>query len=160
MSKNKNDQLIRTLKEHYVRDLQKKSFDKFERAQILKSMIKERGLSEREFGREFGIHHNTLQDWLMYDKPENKELFAEMREKGYKDTAIYRQMRLKNKSLIDMFARHVSTESVNFRRVDKCEYTKETVYLLESAVNNLNQLIVHINLLEKKNKTKVLAVAV
>lgn len=145
-------ELMLKLKENYLRDLQKKEFDKFERARIVRSLLEDTGLTQREFAKRFGLSHSTVQDWLIF-KEERKNEYEKLVEQGFTQTAIYRKMRNKNVDIVavDVWGTDVSTNAVRLRRTT-LDYTKNTVGILEKAVNDINQLIVHINLLDKKRK--------
>jgi hypothetical protein len=104
-------------------DFKKKNIDQIEKAKLIKTYIEEKGISQREFARQFGIPHSTVQDWLLWDRvtPEQRK---EMHKNGLKDYEIYDLLR-NNK--------HMSPKEVDNKLVKK----NELDYELEQAISNL-----------------------
>lgn len=146
-------ELLMVLKDRYVRDIQKKDINKFERAELLRSMIAEMDVTQREFARIYGIPAGTLQDWLMFGTAIDEKQFDELKSQGYTASAIYRQIRKrtnKNFNALDVWATECSHRARSYKSDKIVYHSTKSVILLEKLVNDLNQLIVHINLYEKK----------
>lgn len=150
-------ELISILKDRYVRDLQKKDIDKFERAELLRSMIEEMGVTQREFARLYGVPNGTLQDWLMYGTAIDQEKYEELKSQGYTASAIYRQIRKRTKqnfNALDVWAMESSQRARSYKSDKVVYHSTKSAVLLDKLVNDINNLIVHINLLDKKAKKK------
>ena len=148
-------ELISILKDRYVRDLQKKDIDKFERAELLRSMIEEMGVSQREFARVYGVPYGTLQDWLMYGTAIDQEKYEDLKSQGYTASAIYRQIRKRTKqnfNALDVWAMESSLRARSYKSDKVVYHSTKSAALLDKLVNDINNLIVHINLLDKKSK--------
>jgi predicted transcriptional regulator len=158
MNKADPQQLLTVLKDRYVRDLQKKDINKFERAELLRSMIEEMSVSQREFARIYGIPVGTLQDWLMFGTAIDEDKYEELKSQGYTASAIYRQIRKrtnKNFNALDIWSTEVAQRARQYKSDKVVYHSTKSVTLLEKAVNDLNNLIVHINLYEKKKNRQV-----
>ena len=82
-------------------DWRKKEIDKYERAILIMEYLKNNRLSQRQLAKQLGIHHNTLQDWLLYGRLTQEE-FERMEETGLSSSEIYRILRSnKNKPKIE-----------------------------------------------------------
>lgn len=143
----------------YVNDMKKKDIDKFERAAILQRMIKELGVSEREFSRRYSLHHNTLQDYLLYNEISPKE-YETLQASGLSASSIYRHLRNRKgtgvtnpHSEVIVWAKDVRVKARLYQK-NNFKYPENTEILLEEAVNQMNNLIVHVRLESKKNRTK------
>ena len=153
LSQQEPQQLLSVLKDRYVRDLQKKDINKFERAELLRSMIEEMGVTQREFARIYGIPNGTLQDWLMFGGAIDEEKYEELKSQGYTASAIYRQIRKRTKqnfNALDVWATECSHRARSYKSDKVVYHSSKSVELLEKMVNDVNNLIVHINLYEKK----------
>jgi len=146
-------EIMEVLRDRYVRDLQKRDIDKFERAELLRGMIDEMGVTQREFGRIYGIPTGTLQDWLMYGTAIDQDKFEELKSQGYTASAIYRHIRKrtnKNFNALDVWATESSQRARQYKSDKVVYHSTKSVALLEKLVNDINNLIIHINLYEKK----------
>ena len=82
-------------------DWKKKEIDKYERAILILEYLKNNQLSQRQLAKQLGIHHNTLQDWLLYGRLTQEE-FEQMKKTGLSSSEIYRILRSnKNKPNIE-----------------------------------------------------------
>lgn len=77
---------------NYLMDLKKKEIDSFERAKLIKEYLESNSLSIRKLAELTGIHHNTLQDWLLWTKI-SEERYYQLKLIGYTETDIYRHLR-------------------------------------------------------------------
>lgn len=140
------------LVERYVRDLCKPDVDKHERAAIIAGYIDSKGLSQRAFGRRFGIPKSTVEDWLLYNQISPQE-YAVLVAKGMKPVAIYRGLREKRRTFtvaseLDVFLIDVRRRA-NLLRKDLV-YTPRSMQLIDDAVNELNCIGVDINIKNKR----------
>jgi len=84
---------------NYLINLGNKEIDQFERAHIIRKYTKENKLSIRQFSKQFNLHHNTVQDWLLWDRL-TKDEYEELKTQGLNKTEIYRILRDNNNKII------------------------------------------------------------
>ena len=143
------DTINKTLVENYVRDLQKKELDKFERAAIIRQYIEDKHISQREFARRFGIPKSTVEDWLLYNNIHELD-YSSMKKKGFNATEIYRLLREnKRKELLLQSALNkkliLMIDTLN-RSTTVKGYTEETPDLinkLEKSINTFKYRLEH-----------------
>ena len=62
------------------------------RAEFLRNLIDQEGLSQRDFGNKFDIPKSTLTGWLAYGKV-TKEEYKEMQEEGLSERTIHESLK-------------------------------------------------------------------
>jgi len=77
---------------NWLLDFKKKEVSHFERAKVIQEYLVSQKISQRELARELDLPHNTLQDWLLWNKLKEKE-YKKLKKKGLTDTDIYRELR-------------------------------------------------------------------
>lgn len=160
---NREDETFMLLGDWYVNDLRRKDIDKFQRAAIIRRMINELSIkegaevSEREFGRRYGIHHNTLQDYLLYNDITPKE-YENLQTSGLTASSIYRYLREKKGTVgtnphseIIAWAVEVRKKAHTYKK-NNFKYPDNTESILEEAINSMNNLVIHVRLESKKNQ--------
>lgn len=141
------EEIINLLSENYIKDLAKKEFDEFQRAEIIEFLLKTYGCSQRALAKKLGMSHSTLQDhhrWLKI----NPKQFKQLTEKGLNKTEIYRQLRnnigkdteeIVSKSSIDF---EIDTFHILVRSaINNENYSKKTALLIRELQNSLNRLL-------------------
>lgn len=158
--------VVEILKQRYLCDIIKKDVDKFERAAILKSIMQENKWDMSDLSRKFDIDTSTIRDWLLYNQITPKQYEAQ-RKKGLSATQIFHVLRKKNgiQNVYDTLSKVegldswiVSTRNSvkKYKSFSRTIHTDKTLVLLADLIDDLNNLHVHISLLEKKkNKGKV-----
>lgn len=81
------EEIIKKLKVGYVMELAKPDIDKFERAKLIKEVMKEEGMSIRGFTKHFGFKLGTVAGWLKWDKL-GEEKYNEYKKKGFNESEI------------------------------------------------------------------------
>lgn len=128
--------------QNYIIDLQKKKIDKFDRAEVIQSYIKEHKLSIRGFSKRFNLAKSTVEDWLLLNKISRFDM-AEYKRQGLEWTEIYRLLRAsKKEELLEMSAldnkivilTNKFNSSSSLKNVSKC--TVSSIQLLERAINS------------------------
>lgn len=162
---NREDETFMLLGDWYVNDLKRKDIDKFERAAIIRRMIDELSIkegtviSEREFGRRYGIKPHTLQDYLLYNLISEDD-YNKLKASGLSASSIYRHIRNKKGTLgsnphseLLVWAREVRVKARSYKK-NNFKYPDNSESVIEEAINEMNSLIVHIRIESKKNRTK------
>lgn len=152
-----DSEIAAVLKQRYVLDLKKPDFDKFERANIIRSIMDDKGISIREFARINGLHRSTVEDWLVYDRI-SEEQYRSMVDKGLTRASIYRELRKDKKTVKEISALDTFLEEIKHKlrlyRKENLVPSRKTGDLINQLVNDLNNLHVEIELREKrKSKT-------
>ena len=75
-----------------VHGWKKPQVHKKERAEFIQSYLDENKLSVRAFAKEIDVHHNTVQDWLLWNDIDKEEI-EEHIDNGFTETEIYRDLR-------------------------------------------------------------------
>lgn len=138
-----NVDILKKLTDHYIRDLQKKEIDRFERAKLLQAHIDSEGISQRELGRRYGISKSTVEDWLLWNNITEERYNALIRE-GASHTDIYRSLREdrgETKSELtttDVLLKKLISEVRTHTKT--CGMSTETITLLHALRNELNIL--------------------
>ena len=144
------------LKERYMLDISKPDVDKFDRAVIIQSLMKDKGWSQRELARQYGVSNGAVQDWLLLNRIEEKEYNA-LIDKGFSVTTIYKSLREKRGKVeagtpvidFDVWLVEVKNKLRHYRR--ELGYTPKTMSLIDDAVNELNSYGAAINSKQKRN---------
>ena len=76
------------LKKGYIRDLQKPNINKWERAKIIREVMRQENLNQTTFSKRYGFGRSQVQDWLLWDKI-TKEEYQKLKGQGLSDTDIY-----------------------------------------------------------------------
>jgi len=149
-----------SLRESYVRDLQKPELDYFERAAIISHVLEDKGWSIREMARQLIIPKSTIEDWLLFSRISEEEYDA-LRAEGISHTQIYRELRdrkgQKNPRInlpeLDMLLKGQlnSLKSCN----KEFNYSEKTRDLLSKVHNELNRIESDINIAEKKKRVMI-----
>ena len=144
--------------QRYIVDLRKAEIDKVERAQIIKKVIKDNDWSQREFARQFGFKHSTVQDWLLWDD----ERVEQLKEKECNDTEIYRVLRNNRDNKKLKITKKKLDQQVVDNRLQKMAsevksmvaqevYSEETYELAHDVINQCNRLTSLIKRSRNKN---------
>jgi IS30 family transposase len=83
---------IKALVYNLMCDMKKQEIDPIGRAKLIQSYMDDTKISGRELSTQIGIAHSTLQDWLMWNKIDQKQYNNYVQE-GHSDTDIYRSLR-------------------------------------------------------------------
>ncbi len=146
------------LKERYIIDLVKPDVDQFERAALIASLMKDKGWSQREVARQYGIPHSTVQDWLLFNLISEKDYKA-LLDSGMHPVDIYRALREKrsvnavssgksSKKVaglceVDVFIMETKRRLRVFR--GNKSHSVKTMLLIDDLVNELNSYGADIN---------------
>ena len=149
------NEIERKLKEGYVLDLKKPTIDKFERATIIRELLREKGWSIRRLAREWGFSKSTVEDWLLYNNIE-EETYNELITKGHTPTSIYRDLRKnrgeKKPSLTDLDLR-IKTILQDIQNIkNSFSHSVHSKELIDKLINELNIIKMNINFKEKGDK--------
>lgn len=141
------------LTERYVYDLLKKDFDVFDRASLIKSYLKDTGLSQAQFCSKFGVPETTLHTWLLFGDRITKEEYNKMLSSGVSKTHIFKGLRGdKNVPSTDLeaYLEGVARKVREYKNA-RVKTTPVTYALIDSTVNELNNLGVELKLREKNS---------
>lgn len=133
---------------NYLMDLRKKEIDPKERALLISNYLKDRGISVRALGRETGISHNTLLDWLLWEDISVEEIRV-LESNGLSKTDIYRHLRGNGKVVnvkltkTDLILKEF--HSVVRRHVKSPFVSEDTVGIILSIINDLNRMRMYID---------------
>ena len=86
--------------ENIFRDFAKHDITHKERAELIQIYLDDNKLSQREFGKQFGISHSTIADWLLWNRTDSEQ-HEELKQHGFNDTEIYRTLRNNKKTQVD-----------------------------------------------------------
>ena len=127
----------------------KPEVNKKERAEFINDYIVAHNISIREFGRLFDIHHNTVQDWLLWNHVTEDQI-KEYKDEGHTDTDIYRLLRNnKGKLKPECDERIIVDLRIAKNRLRKClRYNKknfEAYKETKDIINICNKLIMRLD---------------
>lgn len=146
------NEIERKLKEGYVLDLKKPRIDKFERATIIREVLKEKGWSIRRLAREWGFSKSTVEDWLLYNNIDEKT-YNELIAKGNTPTSIYRELRKtrgEEKPSFTNLDLRIKTILQDIQRLkNSFSHSVQSRDLIDKLINELNIIKMNINLKEK-----------
>jgi IS30 family transposase len=117
----------KTLVFNYLLDCRKKEVDHFERAKIIQEYLNNNHLTQRGLAKQLGIPHNTIQDWLLWNRLDDKQ-YKDLKNNQVKDTTIYRALRNN---------RNMSTEII----VEKAKQGDSYLEELKSINNTLHRFL-------------------
>lgn len=138
------DEVTQILIENYVRDLQKKDIDPFFRAKLLEQLMSEQQLSLRSFAKEYGIHHNTVEDWMLFNRITLSE-YNTLKAKGLTHTDIYRILRNNRTEDIDWESEAIEVNNEK-RAKERTELSKSSTKSSQNYIDiRLNQSIKEFN---------------
>jgi hypothetical protein len=151
-------QLVTTLTEMYLRDLQKPEVDKFSRAGLIRTYLNDNNMSIRQFSKKFGLSYSTVEDWLLYNRI-SEEQYNEMISKGFTPLSIYRALRTKQGVVgltdVDVFLVEMKKTVLGLRGK---EPSPKTLVLIDDLVDALHRVSVDFKLKMKKGvKSKEVA---
>ena len=148
-----------SLRECYVRDLQKPEIDVFERAAVISQLLEVKGWSIREMARQFSIPKSTIEDWLLFSRI-SKEKYLALIGAGFSYTAIYQELRKRkterSKKImlpeLDMLLSDYLKSLKSYKR--DFNYSEQARDLLFKLHNELNRIEADMNISEKKGNHK------
>ena len=79
------------LRKRYLYDIIKPDVDKWERASIITSVLREENITMKQFADRMNVDPCTVRDWLLYTKITRQE-HQLLKEQGLSDTAIFEQI--------------------------------------------------------------------
>lgn len=127
-------------------DLRKKEIDPFTRAKAIRYIMKKKNLSIRRFAIKFDLNKSTVEDWLLYERI-NQKTYKKMKANGLSKTDIYRTLRdnKKEEDIVFMKKTKVDLELINIIKIMKAvlhepHYSIETKNLIFEVRNLLNLL--------------------
>lgn len=126
-------------------DFRKKNISNIERSKILQAYINETKISQRELARELGIPHSTIQDWLLWNKIDNKE-YSTLKKQGMNDTSIYKILR-NNKTQNISITNEVQIKLKECKTIlnpliNRVDTKNETNILIKDLINVLNRMLI------------------
>lgn len=69
-----NKELTTSLMENFIRDCQKKTISKIERAEVIKKLLEYKNCSQRQLAKELGLNYSTLHDWVSLRQDDKERL--------------------------------------------------------------------------------------
>lgn len=155
-----NTKIQETIENNFINDLRKPEIGKFEKALILRTIIDRQQESLRSFAKKHNIPTTTLYGWLLFNKISEEEYNTKLQQ-GKTHTQIYNELRKteKPKKLNEIETTKELIQEINKRikniRIKRTyECTQETEELIKTLINELNQILVQIELSDKKTKLK------
>lgn len=141
------------LRQRYVLDLKKPEIDIFERAEIIRAIMEEEGLSVRQYAEKNGMAKSTVDDYLLYNRISEEEYKRQI-AKGIGKETIYRNLRHKKTEPptnydIDLFFQEIKVKSKHFRNNDT-PVSPKTALLVEETIDELRHLASNILMKQKK----------
>ena len=146
--------------ENYVLDLKKKEINPIERARLIKTFLAKKQLSQREFGKRYGIPHSIVQDWIQYDNI-NEDDYEKLKKNGLNEKEIYKLLRsnrtVEKREFInttDLDCALTEVEKIlNKFLADRTPKTSmETITKINIIKDKLNRIEMHI---EMQNKGRI-----
>ena len=135
-----NDTYIDGLESSFINLCKNPSMDNYKRAFLLGGMIERSGLTQRQFGKKYGIPKSTLTNWLLYGKitPDKME---ECKKMGFTQTQILRGLQDRQKHelrepyaldiQIDVLTNELNsstiTNKISNKTYDKLEHLKKAI---------------------------------
>lgn len=144
----KDNKMKKAIIYNFLIDQKKKQLNNFDRAELIKEYIEANKLSIRKLGEELNIHHNTLQDWLLWNRI-SREKYDHFISIGYTDTEIYRFLREnrfhKKEEVENTDPLSNRVERLNgFILKNKTRFTSEHVDILKNVINACNYALYNI----------------
>jgi len=134
---------------NFFLDMRKKDIDKRQRAVLLAKYLKDNKMSQRELGKELGIPHSTIQDWLMINRI-SEEQYQQYLDDGLTETDIYRMLRNNKKAEekdYDLCVLHQEIKVTTSKFKKLINYGKnldeETLSEIKELINVLNRIVLH-----------------
>lgn len=144
---------------NFLIELKKKEISPIDRAVIIKSYIKENGMSARGLAKELGMPHSTLQDWMDYDRISKVE-FEAMIDKGINKKTIHKTLRTTRG--MDAQYKAIVQNDLNIQLqnsivsltcyMNNPEFNTETSELIKKLKNILNRIELNMDLKNKGTK--------
>lgn len=139
-----------TLFKNYIHQLKAPKTDKYERAKIIYAYINEKGITQREFARRFGMHHNTIQDWLLPLRlPEHQ--YKNLVE-NHSITDIYRVLRSTKEIDIDKSSGFEKELLFILNKISKLKHNAEFSLQAKETLNDIKK---QLNYLEFRMEKKI-----
>lgn len=151
------DDLNKKLRRKYLRDLQKPSLTKFERATVIKQLMFEENLSQRSFAEKYGFTKSAVHDWVSYNKL-SEEKYEEFKELGISEKEIVQVLRKKEEKSVEDEILYKHGLDSHLSRCDKfvrgfiMRYevyktkgvTYKSIDVVKNLQNNLNRLLMRL----------------
>ena len=144
------DQLIKNkMYESVIIDFTKPEIDRFTRAKIIREYLSSNNISGREFGKRFNLPKSTVEDWLLWEKVDEKQ-FKELEQLGFGKSEVYKFLRNNKKST-----------KVNLEEIKKSmsNFSLERESELDRELFRINNLLKRFLDYHKKTKKTALLVA-
>lgn len=137
--------------ENFFLDLKRKDIGETEKAEVIRTYRNAHHLTQRAFGRKFGIPHSTVQDWERILKLSTEQVSL-LKEQGFSRTDIYRELRNNQKNPSAVAAtKFIDIELKKAIQIvrplvkDSVDYSTETLMLIKELINCCNRLLMRVD---------------
>lgn len=136
---------INSLVFNFMCDLKKKEINPVDKSKLIRQYLTDNNISIRELSRQTGIPHNTIEDWLLFEKI-TKTQYENYESEGFSKGDIYHSLRggtLGEKPIqLDVTLKTCISKLQIFKI--KPPYSKDTKYYLTALKKIIDSIEVQI----------------